>query len=112
MFGNTFGASVGSRASAIELNFRRRSPSEIALIALRAVFVGLTVALFFAWLTSANMRGRAGPGLTADADCVSLGRGGARCASRSAGDGAGAADLRSDCVSAGRGGLVCASAAK
>jgi hypothetical protein len=75
MFGNILGASASSRLSTVEMNFRRLSASEIALIVLRVIFVGVTVALFFAWLSSANTGSR---GLSADADCVSFGRGGAR----------------------------------
>ena len=104
MFGNILGASASSRLSAVEMNFRRRSASEIALIALRAIFVGVTLALFFAWLSSANTGSR---GLSADADCVSFGRGGARCVSHSDGGSNSVADARSDCISAGRGGLIC-----
>jgi hypothetical protein len=99
MFGNIQGAGASSRASAVEMNFRRRSASEIALIVLYAIFVGVTVALFFAWLGERR--------LTADADCVSFGRGGARCVSHSDGGSNCVADARSDCISAGRGGLIC-----
>ena len=104
MFGNILGASASSRLSAVEMNFRKRSASEIALIVLRAIFVGVTVALFFAWLSSANTGSR---GLSADADCVSFGRGDARCVSHSDGESNSVADARSDCIGAGRGGLIC-----
>jgi hypothetical protein len=104
MFGNIVGAGARSRASAVEMNFRRRSASDIASMAQCAIFVGVTVALFFAWLSSANTGSR---GLSADADCVSFGRGGARCVSHSDGGSNGVADARSDCISAGRGGLIC-----
>ena len=103
MFGNILGASASS-LSAIEMNFRRRSASEIALIVLRVIFLGVTGALFFAWLSSANTGSR---GLSADADCVSFGRGGARCVTHSDGGSNSVADARSDCISAGRGGLIC-----
>ena len=104
MFGNILGASASSRLSAVEMNFRRWSASEIALIVLRVIFVGVTVTLFFAWLSSASTGSR---GLSADADCVSFGRGGARCVTHSDGGSNGVADARSDCISAGRGGLIC-----
>jgi hypothetical protein len=99
MFGNIQGSGASSWASAVEMNFRRRSASEISLIVLYAIFVGVTVALFFAWLGERR--------LSADADCVSFGRGGARCVSHSDGGSNGVADARSDCISAGRGGLIC-----
>ena len=104
MFGNILGAGASSRAPAVEMNFRRRSASEIALVVLCGVFVGAIVALFFAWLSSASTGSR---GLSADADCVSFGRGGARCVGHSDGGSNGAAEARSDCVSAGRGELIC-----
>ena len=103
MFGNILGASASS-LSAVEMNFRRRPASEIALIVLRVIFVGVTVALFFAWLSSASTGSR---GLSADADCVSFGRGGARCVTHSDGGSNGVVDARGDCISAGRGGLIC-----
>jgi hypothetical protein len=105
MSGNWLGASSGGRASAIGMNFRRRLNSEAVLTVLYFVFVGVTAALFFAWLTSANTGRRANGNLSADADCVSFGRGGARCV----GDGGSnrIADARADCISAGRGGLIC-----
>ena len=104
MFGNILGASASSRLSAVEMDFRRRSASEIALTVLRVIFVGVTVALFLAWLSSAST---GSPGLSADADCVSFGRGGARYVSHFDGGSNGVADARSDCISAGRGGLIC-----
>ena len=104
MFGNIVGAGASSLASAVEMNFRRRSASEIAVIVLCGIFVGVTVALFLAWLSSAST---GSPGLSADADCVSFGRGGARCVGHSDGGSNGAAEARSDCISAGRGGLIC-----
>jgi hypothetical protein len=100
---NWLGASSGGRASVIGLNFRRRLNSEAVLAVLYFVFVGVTVALFFAWLTSANTVGRANGHLSAD--CVSFGRGGARC--ETDGGSNRIADARGDCVSAGRGGLIC-----
>ena len=103
MFGNILGASASS-LSAVEMNFRRRSASEIALIVLRVIFVGVTVTLFFAWLSSASTGSR---GLSADADCVSFGRGDARCVSHSDGESTSVADARSDCIGSGRGGLIC-----
>jgi hypothetical protein len=105
MSANWLGASSGGRASAIGTNLSRRLKSEAALTVLYFVFVGVTAALFFAWLTSANTGRRANGHLSADADCVSFGRGGARCAT----DGGSnrIADARGDCISAGRGGLIC-----
>jgi hypothetical protein len=102
---NWLGASSGGRASAIGANFRRRLNSEAVLTVLYFVFVGVTAALFFAWLTSANTGGRASGRLSADADCVSFGRGGARC--ETDGGSNRIADARGDCISAGRGGLIC-----
>ena len=99
MFGNGSGASVSSRA----MNFGSRSPGEIALMPMRILFVGLTVVLFFAWLTSADREGRASR--FAEADCASFGRGGAHCAGASLGD-SGLADPH-DCINAARGGLIC-----
>jgi len=105
MSGNWLGASSGGRASAIGTNFRRRLNSEAVLTVLFFVLVGVTAALFFAWLAFANTGGRANGHLSADADCVSFGRGGARC--ETAGGSKRIADARSDCISAGRGGLIC-----
>jgi hypothetical protein len=106
MLVNSRGARFAALAWAAEANLRRRPASAMALTVLRLVFVGVTAALFFAWLTSANTIGR---GSSPDADCVSFGRGGARCLGHSAGEcGAnGAFEARSDCISAGRGGLIC-----
>ena len=105
MFGNILRGSVSSRASAVETDFRRRPASEIALTVLSFVFVGASAALFFVWLTFEYTDGRASGALSADVDCVSFGRGWARCASHPAGDGGSnwAAGARSDCTSAGRG---------
>lgn len=102
---NWLGASSAGRASANRTNFRRRLNSEAVLTALYFVFVGVTAALFFAWLTSANTGGPANEHLSTDADCLSFGRGGARCV----GDGESnrIADARGDCMSAGRRGLLC-----
>jgi hypothetical protein len=86
-------------------NFRRRLNSEAVLTALYFVFVGVTAALFFAWLTSANTGGPANGHLSTDTDCLSFGGGGARRAT----DGASnrIADAGGDCMSAGRVGLIC-----
>ena len=102
---NSLGVNSGARI--VPPNFGRRSPREIALFALRAIFVAATVALFFAWLTSAGTGGRAN-GDFADADCVGFGRGGLRCGGPTGDGGANqAADSRKDCMSVGRGGLIC-----
>ena len=105
MFGNILRASVSSRASSAETDFRRRPASEIALTVLSFVFVGVSAALFFVWLAFEYTGGRASGALSADVDCVSFGRGWARCASHPAGDGGSnwAAEARSGCTSAGRG---------
>jgi hypothetical protein len=105
MFGNILLASESSRASSADTDFRRRSASEIALTVLSFVFVGASAALFFVWLAFDYTGGRASGALSADVDCVSFGRGWARCASHTAGDGGsnGAAEARSGCTSAGRG---------
>jgi len=114
MFGNILRARVSSRASAVETDFRRRTASEIALTVLSFVFVGASAALFFVWLAFEYTGGRASGALSADLDCVSFGRGWARCVSHPAEDGGsnGAVQARSDCMSAGRGGLTCEGAAK
>ena len=103
MSGNGLGAGSRSRAPAIGTNFRRRLNGEAALTALRFVFVGLTAALFLAWLTSANTGGRTNG--QSSAACVGSGRGGARCATDGASDRI--ADARGKCMSAGRGGPIC-----
>ena len=82
MLVNSRGARFAALAWAAEANLRRRPASAMALTVLRLVFVGVTAALFFAWLTSANTVER---GSSPDADCVSFGRGGARCVGHSAG---------------------------
>jgi hypothetical protein len=102
---NWLDGSSGSRASATRTSFHRRLNGEAALTVLRLVFVGVTAALFFAWLTSANTGGRANGQSSADGDCVGSGRGGARCASDGASDRI--ADAPGACMSAGRGGLIC-----
>ena len=105
MFGNILRASVSSRASSAGTDFRRWPASEIALTVLSFVFIGVSAALFFVWLAFEYTGGRASRALSADVDCVSFGRGWARCASHPAGDGGsnGAAGARSGCTSAGRG---------
>src|SRR5271169_5358260 len=112
MFGNILRASVSSRASSAETDFRRRPASEIALTVLSFVFVGVSAALFFVWLAFEYTGGRASGGLSADVDCVSFGRGWARCASHPAGDGGSnsAAAARGNCVD--HGGLICEGMAK
>jgi hypothetical protein len=109
MSGNSLGASSVGRPSIIETHFQQRPISEIALVALWALLVGLIVLLFFAWLTSSNPGGRANGSLSAGGDCVSFGRGGAICRDHSAGDGVshGAADPGSHCVGLGRAALLC-----
>jgi len=106
---NSRGARFGALASASEASLRRRPPNETALIVLQVIFCGATAALFFAWLTSAGAGLRASGGLSAQADCVSFGKGGVRCLDPSGGDGESnkAADSRRDCLSLGRGGLLC-----
>ena len=105
MFGNILRARVSSRASAVETDFRRRTASEIALTVLSFVFVGASAALFFVWLAFEYTGGRASGALSADLDCVSFGRGWARCVSHPAEDGGSnwAAEARSGCTSASRG---------
>ena len=105
MFGNILRGRVSSRSSGVETDFRRRPAGEIALTVLSFVFVGVSAALFFVWLTFEYTGGRASGALSADVDSVSFGRGWARCASHPAEDGGsnGAAEARSGCTSAGRG---------
>ena len=76
MFRKLLRVNSGDRAFAV--GFIHRPTSEIVLDVMRLIFVGVTAALFLAWLTSAN---RGGVGRSADADCVSSGRSGARCTS-------------------------------
>jgi hypothetical protein len=47
-------AEVGAIASAMDMNFRRRPPSEIARVVSRALFVGATAVLFVAWMASSH----------------------------------------------------------
>ena len=91
------GARFGAPASAAEAQLRRRPPGEIVSIVLQVIVVGALAALFFAWL---------GGGLSADAGCEYLGKGGVRCPQLAVGHAA--SDGTAGCVSAGRGGLVCA----
>lgn len=107
MFRNALGASVNSRASSVELNFRPRLPREVVLVVLQAIFVGVTAVLFFTWVASLSAGGLAIWGRSSKLDCVSFGRGGSLCPSRSSADGRSIGDPRQDCVSMGRGGLVC-----
>lgn len=68
------------------MNFRRRSPSEIARIVLQVIFVAVTAALFLAWLTSPNVRRPAVWGFAPQSGCPSVGRGGAPCFNHSGND--------------------------
>ena len=109
MFENAPRAKVSAMASAVETVRRRHAPSQVALLALQAMFVAIIVAFLVAWLTPSNLRRSAISGVGAEFNCVSFGRGGAYCAGNSASDERsnrpyGAAE---DCVSLGRGGLFC-----
>ena len=54
MIENSPHASVSAIALAADMNFRRRSRSEIARAASRAIFVAVTAVLFLAWLASSH----------------------------------------------------------
>jgi len=106
MFEKAPRAKVSVMASTVETLRRRHTPSEVALLALQAMFVAIIVASLIAWLTPSNLRRSA---VGAGSDCVSFGRGGAYCAGNSASAERsnapyGAAE---DCVSLGRGGVLC-----
>ena len=109
MFENALRAIVSALASAPKTKRRRRSPNEVALIALQALFIAITVASFVAWLTPSNARRSAISGFGPQSDCISFGRGGTDCTGNSAIDERSNGRLGSDeaCVSLGRGGLVC-----
>ena len=107
MFRNALGASVNSRASGVELNFRPRLSREVVVVVLRVVFVGMTAASFFAWVASLGTSGSAIREFSSKVDCVSYGRGGSLCPRRSSTDSWSIGDPRQDCVSMGRGGLIC-----
>ena len=47
-------ANAGAIAYAVNMNIRRRPPSEIAAAVSRAIFVGATAVLFVAWLASSH----------------------------------------------------------
>lgn len=100
---------VSAMASAVETKRRRRSPSEVALLALQVMFVAIAVASCVAWLTPSNSRRSAISGVDGQSDCVGLGRGGAFCAGNSAINDRsnGPLGAAADCVSLGRGGLLC-----
>lgn len=83
MLRNALGASENSRALAVKLNFHPRLSREVALIVSRAIFVGVTAAVFFVWVASLSTGG----GSSSRANCASFGRGGAHCPSVSSTDG-------------------------
>jgi hypothetical protein len=102
VFGRTFSPGAGSTAATADLKLNLQSFSEVALAALRILFLGVTATLFVLWLISDA--GRSVSNSTANTDCVSAGRGRANCekgiASANGGN-------QTDCISLGRGGLVC-----
>jgi hypothetical protein len=75
------------------------TPMSLTRALLQGIFVGATLALFLAWLSSSQSHRYAltGP------DCANFGKGGGACSGRyPTGDGA-----NDGCVSLGRGGLFC-----
>jgi hypothetical protein len=110
VFEKTLGARVGARASASGANFRLLTLKDVAHMLLAIFVLGATATLFFGWLMILNSPRLAGSGFGADADCVSLGRGGVYCAKdptvdRRSNAGSG---LEEDCATLGKGGRVCA----
>jgi len=106
---NTLGARVGARASARRADFRLPTPGEVMRVLLALLSLGAAVGLFFAWLMISDSASPAISGLGPEWDCTSLGRGGAHCVKRPAGEGPSGARFASggDCTSLGRAGRVC-----
>ena len=84
MFEDAHGRRGRMIASAVALNFRRRSLLDSARVALQAIFVGVTVALFFAWLAYSSSHRSAIPGFDSATNCKVFGRGGVVCSDHSA----------------------------
>jgi hypothetical protein len=85
------------------------TPTEAARLVAAAFWIVVLCALFAAWLMSANSARMRAWTRDLGSDCVSFGRGGARCPERSAND-KGAADqfgATGDCAALGKGGRVC-----
>jgi hypothetical protein len=109
VFGNTLGARVGARASALGTDFRRPTLKSVLGALAAFVCIGAAAALFFGWLMLSDSGRLANRGLGPDQECTSLGRGGAHCvgivaSSDPLGAGASAAG---DCRSMGRAGRIC-----
>lgn len=86
------------------------NPVEPAQLAAAAAFWILVLgALFGAWLTSANPARMEALKREPASECVSFGRGGARCLERSANDNDASAQIGAagDCAASGKGGRVC-----
>jgi hypothetical protein len=110
VFDNTLGVRVGARASARRANFHLLSLRDVAHILLAIFALGASAVLFFGWLMISNPPRLAGSGFGAEADCTSLGRGGAYCAKHPTADGRSnvGSSPEDDCASLGKGGRICA----
>lgn len=106
MFGNTLGARVGARASALGPEFRRPTLKSVAGALLALICIGAAAALFFGWLMLSDSTIE---GFGPQWDCTSLGRAGAHCVRRVASGEALDEDAAAagDCRSLGRAGRVC-----
>jgi len=109
MFESASHARVGAFARAVEAKRRHRSPSELALVALQAMFIAITVASFAAWSAPSRSHRSDISGFGPESDCASFGRGGVYCSGTSAIDDRSNRSSGSDedCISLGRGGLLC-----
>ena len=106
MFGNALHVSFGGRGRGFDENVLRWTRGAVARLIAEAAWAAVVAALFFWWLMSSQASDPLSGGRP---DCVSFGRGGARC-NEAAPEAKGAATLsarNSECVSLGRGGKVC-----
>ena len=85
------------------------APIEAARLAAAAFWIIVLGVLFAGWLTSGNSARMRAWKRDLASDCVSLGRGGARCPERAANDKAagGQSSTADDCAALGKGGHVC-----
>ncbi len=106
MFGNALHVSFGARRRGFYENGLRSTRGAIARLIAEAAWAAVVAALFFWWLMSGQTSGPLSGGRP---DCVSFGRGGARCseAAHEAKEATSLSARNSDCVSLGRGGKVC-----
>jgi hypothetical protein len=104
VIGNTLGARVGARASALGTDFRRPTLKSAASALLALVGIGAAAALFFGWLMFSDSGRSFNQGFGPQWDCTSLGRAGAHCVRTIANSDAPDAG---DCRSMGRAGRVC-----